>query len=131
MNTSATITAVGGVIASICTVLVGVFVRRSDRNAKMTQRYFDDLEFNIDMVDAIRVDYWQMYGWANVVSGKWHTLIQGLPSVCAGSEDAVKALMAKVGDLPAMPEAKHLDLERKRIAEIRDGKRSKDKESEE
>lgn len=114
MNSGAVITAVGGVIVSVCTVLVGLLVRKSDRNAKMTQRYFDDSEFNIDMVNAIRIDYWQLFGWANIVTTKWHVLLEGLPRVCDGAEDEVKALMRDVGELPKMPEPNHLKIERSR-----------------
>ena len=117
MNSGAVITAVGGVIVSVCTVLVGLLVRKSDRNAKMTQRYFDDSEFNIDMVNAIRIDYWQLFGWANIVTTKWHVLLDGLPHVCAGAEAEVKALMRDVGELPKMPEPNHLRIERNRKAQ--------------
>lgn len=117
VNSGAVITAVGGVIVSVCTVLVGLLVRKSDRNAKMTQRYFDDSEFNIDMVNAIRIDYWQLFGWANIVTTKWHVLLDGLPHVCAGAEAEVKALMRDIGELPKMPEPNHLRIERNRKAQ--------------
>lgn len=97
----------------------------------MTQRYFDDSEFNVNMVNAIRVDYWQMYGWANIVSNKWHTLIQGLPRVCSGNDAEVRSLMSQVGELPPMPEPKHLELERKRIAVMKNRKEEKSKNEEE
>lgn len=115
VNSGAVITAVGTTIVAILTILGGWFVKKGDRNAKLTQRYFDDSEFNVKMVNAVRVDYWQLFGWASIVSSKWHVLIEGLPRVCVGHEADVQALMREVGDLPAMPEAHHLKVERERL----------------
>lgn len=115
MNSGAVISAVGATLVAILTILGGWFVKKSDRNAKLTQRYFDDSEFNVKMVNAVRVDYWQLFGWASIVSTKWHVLIEGLPRVCVGSETEVSALMREVGELPPMPEAHHLKVERDRL----------------
>ena len=116
MNTGAVITTVGTVLVAIFTLLGGWFVKRSDRAAKLTERYFDDAEFNMNLVGALRDDYWALFAWARSTNVKWHLLIEGLPRVCTGDRAEVQALMRDVGELPAIPLAMHRQLEQAHAA---------------
>lgn len=112
MNTGAVIAAVAAVITTIMTIAGAWFTRRGDRNAKLTERYFNDAELNMDMLNAVRGDYWKLFGWASIVSSKWHILIEGLPRACAGEDNEVRQLMREVGELPPIPEPEHTQLAR-------------------
>ena len=116
MNTGIIITTVGGIITLILTGIGGYFARKGDCNAKMTQRYFDDAEFNQDLLTAVRADYWVLFGWASIAASKWHILIEGLPRVCSGNRADVEALMREVGDLPGIPKPDHPTMERRKRA---------------
>lgn len=116
MNTGAVIAAVGAVLTTILTGVGAWFAKKGDRNARMTQRYFDDAEFNSNMVGALRQDYWGLYAILGAVGAKWHTLVNGLPAVCAGSEEQMAGLMARVGEFPDIPEPTHLKIEREHLA---------------
>lgn len=114
MNTGIIITTVGGIITLILTGIGGYFARKGDRNMKMTQRYFDDAEFNQDLLTAVRTDYWTLFGWASIAASKWHILIEGLPRVCAGNRSDIEQLMREVGDLPPVPHPEHPTMERRK-----------------
>lgn len=122
---AAVLTAVGVIITAVLTFLGGYFAKKGDRNMKMTQRYFDDAEFNSNMVTALRADYWGLYRLLSVVGGKWHTLVEGLPVVCSGQEEEMRELMIRVGDFPPIPIATHIPIEqehmRRQRAAIEDG----------
>lgn len=64
MNTGAIITAVGSVLTVVVTVLLGWFVKRTDRVAKMTQANMEDQEYILKLVGALRDDYWALVDWA-------------------------------------------------------------------
>lgn len=118
MNQGTVLTAVGVIITAVLTFLGGYFAKKGDRNAKMTQRYFDDAEFNINMVGALRRDYWGLYRILNVVSVKWHTLVEGLPTVCTTDHDEMARLMARVGEFPEIPVPEHIAIERSHLEQI-------------
>lgn len=127
VNTGAVIAAVGSILVAIFTTLGAWFARKSDRNAKLTQRYFDDAEFNINMVSSLRSDYWTLYRILNIVANKWHMLLDGLPECCNDNEE-VRALMAKIGDFPDIPPPRHVEMERTYIHKMHKNQHSNAKE---
>lgn len=123
VNTGAVITLVGTAFTSIAAVIVGWFVRRTDRAAKLTQAYMDDAGFNMQLVGALRDDYWGLADWAYQTRSKWHRLLAELPHVVKGDATNLNDLLTEIGDLPTIPNAKHRELERqhnKRPAEDAD-----------
>lgn len=62
--TTAIITAVGTLFTGLATILVGYFIRRTDRLAKMTRANMDDQQYILRLVGALREDYWTLVDWA-------------------------------------------------------------------
>lgn len=114
MNTGAVITAVGTGFTAIATILVGWFVRRTDRAAKLTQQYMDDAAFNMELVGALRDDYWALADCYYQTRSKWHRLLSALPDLLDGNREELMAVMKEIGDLPPMPDPRHRQLERLR-----------------
>lgn len=102
MNTGALIAAIGTVLGAVATVLVGYFVKRTDRVAKLTQSNMADQEYIMRLVSTLRDDYWALADWAYSTRGR-----------CS---DAFKRL-TELGDpsqeMASMPEPRHRILETK------------------
>jgi hypothetical protein len=64
VNTGALIGAIGTVLGAMATVLVGYFVKRTDRVAKLTQANMADQEYVMRLISTIRDDYWALVDWA-------------------------------------------------------------------
>lgn len=62
--TTAIITAVGTLFTALATILVGYFIKRTDRLAKMTRANLDDQQYILRLVGALREDYWTLVDWA-------------------------------------------------------------------
>lgn len=77
--TGTIITASATVLAAIATVLLGYFVRRTDRTAKATRANMKDQQYTMRLVGTIRDDYWGLAGWAyparelyNMLRTRWN-----------------------------------------------------------
>lgn len=100
MNTGAIITAVGGVLTAVLTILVGWFVRRTDRVAKMTQANMEDQHYILVLVGALRDDYWSLADWAYHARFQYN---QSRSKLTAHGEESKP--------LPRFPHPKHRDME--------------------
>lgn len=100
MNTGALIGAIGTVLGAMATVLVGYFVKRTDRVAKLTQANMADQEYVMRLISTIRDDYWSLVDWAYAARNTYG--------------DALSQLKKKgitSGVLPKIPTPRHRELE--------------------
>lgn len=102
MNTGAIITAVGSVLTVMVTILLGWFVKRTDRVAKMTQANMADQEYILKLVGSLRDDYWALSDWAFFARSRFKQLIAALAAHSQYEED-----------LPVIPTPQHRNLETK------------------
>ncbi len=58
--TGAIITAIGGLLTVVIGTLLGWFIRRTDRVAKMTQANIVDQQYVMRLVSVLRDDYWTL-----------------------------------------------------------------------
>lgn len=90
MNTGAIITATGSVLTVVVTILLGWFVKRTDRAAKMTKANMEDQEYILKLVGALRDDYWSIEdawyfmrglatGWRNMLLASGETSLEPIP----------------------------------------------------
>ncbi len=100
MNAGALIAAIGTVLGAVATVLVGYFVKRTDRAARLTQSNMQDQEYIMRLVSTMRDDYWSLADWAYSVRGRFIDAMARL----ATHEEAVEPL-------PLIPTPRHRDLE--------------------
>lgn len=101
MNTGALLTGLGTALTAIVTLLVGWFVRRTDRAAKLTQANMHDQEYILKLVGALRHDYWAVIDWAYEARSKFmrlHAKVEG-------------EVPAELGSLDELPAPKHRELE--------------------
>jgi CRISPR/Cas system-associated endonuclease Cas1 len=103
VNTGTLIGAIGTVLGAMATVLVGYFVKRTDRVAKLTQSNMADQEYILRLVSTVRDDYWSLADWAYFARGRYAEALQRLRHY---GEQAWEAL-------PAIPDPKHRELETK------------------
>lgn len=101
-NTGAIITAVGGVLTVVIGTLLGFFVRRTDRAAKMTQANMNDQQYVMRLVSVLRDDYWALSDWAYYARQRFAEL----RGWATGQEYLTEAL-------PVIPTPIHRDLEAK------------------
>lgn len=103
MNTGGLVAALGTVLAAVMTVLVGYFVKRTDRVAKLTQSNMQDQEYIMRLVSSLRDDYWALADWAYSTRG-----------LCSGAFKRLAALTGEAEQQVApMPEPRHRLLETK------------------
>lgn len=100
MNTTGYLSAVAGVLIAVVTALGTLLVRKGDRRARMDNRYFDEADHNMDVLNAARGDYWKLFGWAAIVLSKWNVLRESMRHE------------RDIGELPAIPEPTHTQLHR-------------------
>lgn len=86
--TGALITAVGGVLTAMITILVGYFVKRTDRVAKLTQANMADQAWNLELMGALRDDYWGLSDWSYSARSRFnqlrsHPAVASLPDAAA------------------------------------------------
>lgn len=103
MNTGAIITAVGSVLTVVVTILLGWFVRRTDRAAKMTKANMADQEYILKLVGALRDDYWAL-------DDSWYFL-RGLATSWRNKLKALEHTDLELGEIPRKPEPAHRKLE--------------------
>lgn len=100
MNTGALIGAIGTVLGAMATVLVGYFVKRTDRVAKLTQANMADQEYVMRLISTIRDDYWALVDWAYAARNTYADALAQLAKLGINS-----------GILPKIPSPRHRDLE--------------------
>lgn len=105
MNTGALMTALGTVLTAGITVLVGWFVKRTDRAAKLTQANMADQEYILKLVGALRDDYWALIDWAYVARSKFSRLRSMI------SAD----IHAELDNLDILPSPSHRELENRKL----------------
>lgn len=98
--TGAVIGAVGTVFAAIATILVGYFVRRTDRTAKATRANLQDQQYVMRLVSTIRDDYWSL-------ADSWYALRALYSDACARLTRLGEQLPAS----PQFPKPLHRELE--------------------
>lgn len=99
--TGALITAIGGVLTVIVSTLVGYFVLRTDKAAKMTRANMEDQQYVLSLVGALRDDYWTVLDYALAARVRVSQLIVKLVAHGDTSE----------APMPPMPEPRHRKLE--------------------
>jgi hypothetical protein len=100
MVTGAVIGAIGTVFAAIATILVTYFVKRTDTSAKMTRANMQDQQYVMQLVGAIRDDYWRL-------ADSWYSL-RGL---AASMRNKLIERGETIEPLPEIPVPRHRDLE--------------------
>lgn len=108
MNTAAVVSSVVVALLTILGTLLGWWVKRTDRVARMTQANLDDMADNLALVNALKHDFWDLESWAHEVQHRWHILQRQLQS---------NGVLTEVVDLPPIPESRLARIERKRIAD--------------
>ena len=106
-NTGAIITAVGTVFAAIATVLVGYYVRRVDRVAKLSQSNLQDQSYILKLVGALRDDYWALADWSYAARAKGVRYEAVLNAYGHYNE------VTEIGPFGQIPEPRHRTLEAK------------------
>lgn len=105
MNTGAFLTALGTALTAAITILVGWFVKRTDRAAKLTQAHMHDQEYVLKLVGTLRDDYWALIDWAYLARSKYYRLRAKL------NGDVPQELST----LDELPEPKHRELENRNM----------------
>jgi hypothetical protein len=100
VNTGALIGAIGTVLGAMATVLVGYFVKRTDRVAKLTQANMADQEYVMRLISTIRDDYWALVDWA-----------YSARNTCGDALTQLAKTGKPTGVLPKIPEPRHRLLE--------------------
>jgi hypothetical protein len=100
VNTGALIGAIGTVLGAMATVLVGYFVKRTDRVAKLTQANMADQEYVMRLISTIRDDYWALVDWAYAAR-----------NTCGDALTQLAKTGKPTGVLPKIPEPRHRLLE--------------------
>lgn len=100
--TGAVIGAVGTVLAAIATILVGYFVRRTDRAAKVTRANLEDQQYVMRLVSVIRDDYWSL-------ADAWYELRTLYAAAC----EKLTLLGEQLPQVPAFPAPRHRAIEAK------------------
>lgn len=102
---------VGSVVVALLTILgtlLGWWVKRTDRVARMTQANLDDMADNLALVNALKHDFWDLESWAHEVQHRWGVLQRQLQ---------VNGVIKVMIDLPVIPESRLAKIEKKRLAE--------------
>lgn len=100
-NTGAIITATGSVLTIVVTVLLGWFVKRTDRVAKMTQANMADQAYILKLVGSLRDDYWGL-------DDAWYFL-RGLAT--SWRNQLIALHVTDLEQIPKKPEPTHRNLE--------------------
>lgn len=100
MNTGTIIGAIGTVLGAMVTVLVGYFVKRTDRVARLTQSNMADQEYIMRLISTIRDDYWALVDWA-----------YSARNTCGDAMDRMSKLGEPGQSLPPIPMPRHRELE--------------------
>jgi hypothetical protein len=93
MNSNALPVLIGAVLTGGL-ALLGWYVRRTDRAARLTNDNIEQMRESLSIIDALKHDVWDWEDWARTVKSEWRELQEILKR---------KEVITAIHDLPEVP----------------------------